>query len=258
MKWITADFPQLQPEIAARIRAYTTTKQGGVSVGEFSGFNLATHVGDVLDNVRVNRSILREQLQLPSEPYWLNQQHSNQVLEIPYQYRSSVSADSSYTLLKQHVCLVMTADCLPILVVDTNATEVAAIHAGWKGLANGVIANNLACFNAPISDLHVWLGPAIGSQSFEVGEEIKKLFVDLDSDYINCFKPKPSSQTSDNSTQSNKFLCDIYHIARIQLKKLGVVNISGGQHCTYAESELFYSYRREGKTGRMASFIWFE
>lgn len=254
MTWITANFPNLSEQVRNKVVAGTTTRVGGISAGDYAGLNIAAHVGDDSKNVAANRAILREQLSLPSEPYWLTQTHSKVAVEIPYQYRphpsgdkdSMIDADAAFTKLARHVCAVMTADCLPLLIVDDAATEVAAIHAGWRGLADGVITSTVEAMNRPAKSLHVWLGPAIGPTSFEVGAEVKQTFVDL----------KPENEVAFLPAKPGKFLCDIYQLARLELKRLGVEHISGGEHCTVLNPELFYSYRRDGQTGRMASLIW--
>lgn len=254
MTWITANFPDLSEQARSKIAAGTTTRVGGISVDEYQGLNIASHVGDSITNVAANRAILRDQLELPSEPYWLNQTHSTIAVELPYQYRahpsgnidSMIEADASYTHLINHVCVVMTADCLPLLIVDEEGTEVAAIHAGWRGLAGGIISNTIHELKNPADKLHVWLGPAIGAKSFEVGEEVKQAFVERDKENEHAFV----------ATKPGKFVCDIYQLAKVELKKLGVTHISGGEHCTVLQSDEFYSYRRDGQTGRMASLIW--
>lgn len=254
MTWITANFPDLSEATRSKIAAGTTTRFGGISTDQYQGLNIAAHVGDSTKNVAANRAILRDQLSLPSEPYWLNQTHSTIAVEVPYQYRphpagnidSMIEADAAYTRLINHVCVVMTADCLPLLIVDDEATEVAAIHAGWRGLAGGIIANTVESLNKPADKLHVWLGPAIGAKSFEVGEEVKQAFVERNIENEQAFI----------ATKPEKFVCDIYQLAKIELAKLGVKHVSGGEHCTVLQTEQFYSYRRDGQTGRMASLIW--
>lgn len=255
MTWITADFPNLPVNVKQRIVAGTTTRQGGVSMPPYSSLNLATHVEDDIQDVQANRAILRDSLLLPSEPYWLNQTHSNIVIELPYQYRSSqnskaisiIEADAAFTTRPNHICSVMTADCLPVLIVDVTGKKVAAVHCGWRGLANGVLMNTLNALEEDGKNLHVWLGPAIGPEKFEVGAEVKQTFIDLDPANSDCFAAQ----------DSGKYLCDIYKLARIQLKGFGIDHISGGNYCTVNQEDKFFSYRRNGQTGRMASLIWF-
>lgn len=258
MTWITASFPFLTPACANKIGAVTTTRADGVSLTPFNSFNLATHVGDDLAHVHTNRAILRDDLsrgiQHPTEPYWLQQTHSSIVLELPKEYfyecatDTAPEADASFTTKAHVTCVVMTADCLPLLVVNNDATEVAAIHAGWKGLANGIIEKTINAMASPNSELHVWLGPAIGANAFEVGEDVRHQFVSQSTKYDTCFVPYKD--------KSLKYLADIEQIAKIQLTALDITYISGGGYCTYSQSDLFFSYRREGQTGRMASLIW--
>ncbi|WP_299269015.1 peptidoglycan editing factor PgeF [uncultured Psychrosphaera sp.] len=270
MTWITASFPYLAPEIIEKFGAITTTRKEGVSLAPFCSFNLATHVGDKLTHVRANRAILREHLSSfhsLCEPYWLEQTHSVKVLELPQQYFYECAtdkvpeADASFTRKPQTTCVVMTADCLPLLIVNDDATEVAAVHAGWKGLANGIIEQTMNAMTSSNETLHVWLGPAIGPNAFEVGEDVRQQFVQQSNTYSPCFSAKQGQSTETKATENkltkeNKYLADIYALAKVQLKALGVRYISGGEYCTYSQSELFFSYRKEGQTGRMASLIW--
>lgn len=254
MTWITANFPNLTEQAKKRVVAGTTTRLGGVSQGAYVGLNLATHVTDELIAVTTNRAILRDQLNLPSEPFWLNQTHSTSVIELPYQYRhhpannkdSVIEADAAYTKLANHVCTVMTADCLPLLIVNSDATEVAAVHAGWRGLANGIVTNTIDSMASNPAELHVWLGPAIGAKAFEVGAEVKAQFVAKNEANMQAF----------SAVKEDKYLCDIFALARLELEAKGVNYVSGGDHCTVEDKALFYSYRRDGQTGRMASLIW--
>jgi YfiH family protein len=271
MTWITASFPYLAPEIVEKFGAVTTTRKEGVSLAPFCSFNLATHVGDKLTHVRANRAILRDELlhhnQQLREPYWLEQTHSVKVLELPQQYFYECAtdkvpeADASFTRKPQTTCVVMTADCLPLLIVNSDATEVAAIHAGWKGLANGIIEQTINAMNSSNETLHVWLGPAIGPNTFEVGADVRQEFVQQSNTYSPCFSPK-QNQSSEaefseiKPTEEKKYLADIYALAKVQLNALGVRYISGGEYCTYSQTDLFFSYRKEGQTGRMASLIW--
>jgi len=258
MTWITASFPFLAQAAVNKIGAVTTTRENGVSLTPFNSFNLATHVGDNLSHVLTNRAILRDYLsqdvQHPSEPFWLQQTHSSTVLSLPNQYfyecatDTAPIADASFTRESYVTCVVMTADCLPLLVVNNDATEVAAIHAGWKGLANGIIEKTMNAMTSSNDQLHVWLGPAIGANAFEVGEDVRHQFVSQSSQFDACFVPYED--------KSFKYLADIYQIAKLQLHELGITHISGGDYCTYSQPELFFSYRREGQTGRMASLIW--
>lgn len=247
MTWITASFPNLSPETRNKIVAGTTTRAGGISIAPYSGLNVASHVGDDIAAVYANRAILREQLNLPTEPYWLHQTHTATVVDIPYEYRPLMPSDASTTRCSGHVCAVMTADCLPLLVVNSQGDEVAAIHAGWRGLADGIIGETLKALRSKPEELHVYLGPAIGPTAFEVGEDVIEEFRRAGHNVLACFKP---------TSKPGKFLADLYEIAKIQLQYANVTHISGGEFCTYSDPERFYSYRRDGKTGRMVSLIW--
>jgi len=219
--------------------------QAFVSTRNYQGrdFNLATHVGDDLNHVLHNRRILKETLSLPSEPAWLEQIHGCDACEIPLQ--NQAIADASYTILKGEVCAILTADCLPILLCDSNGEQVAAIHAGWRGLVNGVIEN---CFRKagflPAKTL-AYLGPAISQRAFEVGEDVREAFLKHDPIAKKAFVP-----------HDQKWFADLYLLATQRLNALGVSQIYGGQFCTFSQPELFYSYRRDKHTGRMASLIW--
>lgn len=234
-QWITPDWPA--PD---NIQAICTTVAFG---------NLATHAGEQ-KYVLADRKRLREEFKLSCEPAWLNQTHSNHVSVIkkPIQGAGSIinDCDASYTTLPDQASVVLTADCLPLLLCDISGQQVAAIHAGWKGLANGIIAKTISCFTKP-EEILVWLGPAIGPQAFEVGQDVVDIFLAIDLDNKQAIQPKNSP---------NKYFIDIYQLAKIQLAKLGVYHTYGGEYCTYSQPDLFYSYRRENQTGRMASMIW--
>jgi polyphenol oxidase len=238
--WLTPDWPA-----PANIHAATTLRSGGVSCGSYASLNPAMHVGDEADKVKQNRQIIKEMLALPDNPVWLEQIHSNRVVQAitgaPLQ-----QADASYTAEANVVCAVLTADCLPLLVCAADGSEVAAIHAGWRGLLAGVIGNTLKAMKS--NNVLVWLGPAIGPDCFEVGAEVRDAFLGKSSAFAEAFKP-----------QSNgKWLADIYRLARIDLAMLGIDKIYGGGFCTVTEHQRFYSYRRDKETGRMATLIWSE
>lgn len=237
--------------VPSNIRARSTLRYGPESKGfskiPYDRFNLAMHVEDDDDAVMQNRQMLRESLNIPSEPCWLSQSHSTDILELENQ-QIGAEADASFTRQKGLVCVVMTADCLPILLCDRHGTIVAAIHAGWRGLLNGIIPDTLAAMGVPGSDMIAWLGPAIGPEAFEVGDDVRDSLVDADYRNSLAFLRRPES----------KWLANIYKLAQIQLIEGGVNDISGGTWCTYLNQENFFSYRRDGKTGRMASLIWLE
>ena len=231
------------------IKALTTVRSGGVSLPPFDSFNLGDHVCDDPKAVQQNRSLLVDKFDLPHQPLFLTQTHSTKVIELPFT-GSNVEADAVYTQQANQVCLVMTADCLPVLFFNKEGTEVAAAHAGWRGLCDGILEETVAKFECPTSDIIVWLGPAIGPTAFQVGEEIIEQFCAFDSNAKLAFTPA--------LTTSGKFLGNLYQLATQRLNKLGITEISGGGHCTYTEQDKFFSYRRDKKTGRMASLIWIE
>lgn len=233
------------------VYAYTTTRQQGVSSHPYASFNLAQHVGDDEGNVTRNRLLLHETLTLPSNPIWLEQVHSNKVITI---HQNSTTknpiADAAITNNPETVCVVMTADCLPILICDVGGKQVGAIHAGWRGLANGVIENTIQAMDEPPSQLLAWLGPAIGPEVFEVSEDVLQRFVAQDPQAITAFEIR--------SGVKNKWLANIYLLATRRLNALGLTAVFGGEYCTYSDQKNFYSYRRDhGITGRMATLIWF-
>jgi len=235
------------------IKSIQTIRQGGFSDTPFDTFNLAEHVDDNIDNVIKNRKKL--ETILPSEPKWLNQIHSQQVVDAASS-EIRTDADGSFTTQARIVSVVMTADCLPVLICNRQGNGVAALHAGWRGLLNGILEQGvdklIKASHCQAEDLLVWLGPAIGPAMFEVGGEVRQAFLDKSANQpkcSSCFIPSINQQ---------KWLADIYQLARLRLSAIGIENVFGGTHCTYKESEQFYSYRRDGKTGRMASLIWIE
>ncbi|WP_180992254.1 peptidoglycan editing factor PgeF [Coxiella burnetii] len=222
-----------------RIKAVTTTRSDG---------NLALHVGDDAAQVQQNRLRLTENLQLPSPPVWLNQVHGSGVISLPLHYNAPPTADAAYCRQPNRVCAVLTADCLPVLITDKNGQEIAAVHAGWRGLAAGVLDQALTFFQADPRDLLIWLGPAIGPKAFEVGNEVRQAFLDRQLDYETAFV-----------AHNGRWLANLYQLATINLNQLGVSHIYGGKFCTYQDKIHFYSYRREkGHTGRMATLVWIE
>lgn len=229
-----------------QVRACTTTRSGGVSLPPYDTLNLAMHVGDDPQAVAQNRRRLHEQLQLPAEPRWLNQVHGTCAADAALIDASHCEADASHTALPGVVCAVLTADCLPLLLCDRAGTTVAAVHAGWRGLQAGVIEQTVRAMNIPGEELLAWCGPAIGADAFEVGPEVREAFVAADALAAHAFLPSPHG----------RWLADLYVLAHLRLASVGVTEVYGGDHCTFSESQLFYSYRREGTTGRMASLIW--
>lgn len=189
-----------------------------------------------------NRRVLKTALNLPAQPFWLEQIHSNIVVEASNEL-CLPKADASFTTQKNVVCVVMTADCLPILFCSKDGEKIAAVHAGWRGLENGIISKTVEALKT--KELIVWLGAAIGAERFEVGNDVRNAFLQKSADYSVAFK--------ENGSQ---WLCDIYQLARIELAHLGITDVFGGEFCTVSDSARFYSYRRDKKTGRMATLIW--
>ena len=238
--WIVPDWPA-----PAKVRALITTRAGGASSGNYAGFNLGMRSGDEAETVKRNRATLRQQL--PSEPLWLRQVHGTAVVEADSVAGES-EADAAVARRQGRVCAVLTADCLPVLVCDTEGTVVAAAHAGWRGLSAGIIEQTLQVMDRSPQTLIAYLGPAIGPGAYEVGEEVRAAFVAADAESAAAFAPgKPG-----------KYYAELYSLARRRLARQGVKQIHGGGFCTYTERERFYSYRRDGVTGRMASLIWME
>jgi YfiH family protein len=242
MKLLHADWPA-----PGNVHAVTTTRLGGVSVSPYDSLNLGDHVADEPAAVVANRQRLVDTLGLSDQPQWLQQVHGVQVVEaasdgwVP-------EADACWSDRAAQACIVMTADCLPVFFCDRAGTRVAVAHAGWRGLADGILEATLAGFPDP-GQVLCWLGPAIGPQAFEVGGEVRVRFCDAHPDAISAFVP---------GTGTDKWLADIYRLARLRLSAAGVGWIGGGEHCTYREADLFFSYRRDGVTGRMASVIWLD
>lgn len=227
----------------ACVKALQTTRQGGVSAAPYDSLNLGSHVGDAPLLVARNRMLLNSLL--PSEPVWLEQVHGTVVADADHA-ACLVRADACIARQKSSVCVVMTADCLPVLLCDERGTVVGAAHAGWKGLAAGVIESTVRAMGVEPGSLMAWLGPAIGPQAFEVGDEVRAEFVARHPDAVSAFV----------ATQHGKWLADLYALARLRLNAQGITRIYGCDRCTYTEREQFFSYRRDGVTGRMGSFIW--
>lgn len=206
-------------------------------------------MGDNKSAVKTNRTLLVEKFGLPQKPVFLTQTHSTRVLQLPYS-GENLEADAVYTNVPNQVCVVMTADCLPVLFTTTSGNEVAAVHAGWRGLCDGVLEETVKYFQAKSEDIIVWFGPAIGPTAFQVGIDVVKQFVAVDEKAKLVFQP--------DAIEEGKYLGNLYQIATQRLNNLGITQIYGGNHCTFNEKEKFFSYRRDNQTGRMASVIWFE
>ena len=238
MSRIVPDWPA-----PSRVHALITTRLGGVSLGPYAGFNLGLGVGDDPGAVAANRAILRRSL--PAEPLWLRQVHGVTVVDAATA-APLTSADASFARRAGVVCAVQVADCLPVLLCDRGGTVVAAAHAGWRGLCRGVIEQTVATMRAKAGDVVAFLGPAIGPGSFEVGPEVRAAFVERDPRAGECFAPGTG----------DRCFADLYSLARQRLSALGVTEIHGGGYCTLRDPERFFSYRRDGVTGRMAALIW--
>lgn len=227
-----------------RVRAVMTTRIGGASLAPWASLNLGDHVGDDAAHVAANRARLRAQL--PAEPDWLKQVHSARVVELGCD--TDREADAAVVRAPGHVCAVLTADCLPVLLCDRAGSVVAAAHAGWRGLAGGVLEATVAAMRVPPAEILAWMGAAIGPQAFEVGDEVRTRFVALHDGAATAFVPHGPG----------KWMADIYALARIHLAAAGVKAVHGGGRCTFSEADTFFSYRRDGVTGRMASLIWID
>jgi hypothetical protein len=238
--WIAPDWPA-----PAHVRALATTRLGGVSKAPYASFNLGDHVGDAPAAVTANRAQLRAHL--PAEPLWMQQVHGTRCIDAALVPPGS-AADAAFTRTPGVVCAVLTADCLPILLCDTAGTVVAAAHAGWRGLAAGVIEATVSAMGVPGEQLMAWLGPAIGPQHFEVGGEVRAAFLIQATQAESAFLAQPNG----------KWLCDIKALATQRLNALGVCRIASAEFCTVRDSEKFFSYRRDGASGRMASLIWLD
>ncbi|MFU4561119.1 peptidoglycan editing factor PgeF [Pseudomonas paraeruginosa] len=238
--WLSPDWPA-----PANVRACVTTRGGGISQAPFDSLNLGAHVDDDPRAVAENRRRLSERL--ACRPSWLEQVHGTTVVEadpgrLP-------TADASWSATPGTACTIMTADCLPTLFCDRAGTRVAAAHAGWRGLAAGVLEATVDSLGAPGDELLVWLGPAIGPRAFEVGGEVRDAFIGAHAEAQAAFLP---------SANPGRFMADIYHLARIRLAAHGVTAVHGGGFCTFSDSERFYSYRRSSRTGRFASLVWLQ
>jgi hypothetical protein len=238
-EFISPDWPA-----PANVKALQTTRAGGISTGNYASLNLGDHVKDNPLHVAHNRQSLSPFL--PTEPVWLQQVHGIRVIDAS---TSSCieTADASFSTRKEVVCVTMTADCLPVLLCDEAGSVVAAIHAGWRSLCDGVIEATVNAMPVEATQLMAWLGPAIGPDAFEVGSEVRAQFIAQDAQAETAFRP-----------QGDKWLGDLYTIARQRLNTLRIHQIYGGGRCTFNEPDTFFSFRRDGDTGRMATMIWLE
>ena len=237
--WIVPDWPA-----ESRVRALITTRHGGVSSGKFASLNLSVRVGDDPRCVARNRAILRACL--PAEPAWVKQAHGTSVIDATLA-TPDAEVDGVVTQSPGEVCAVMTADCLPVLLSDRAGKSVGIAHAGWRGLAGGIVENVVQAMGVPSRDIIAYIGPGIGARRYEVGEDVRRAFVGRDPAAANSFAPR----------QNGTYLADLYGLARQRLAAAGVAEVYGGEFCTASE-ERFFSFRRDRTTGRMASLIWLE
>ncbi|MGH8250253.1 MAG: peptidoglycan editing factor PgeF [Steroidobacteraceae bacterium] len=230
--------------VAPSVRAVMTTRAGGVSSGPFASLNLAGHVGDDPASVAENRRRLRQVLDLPSDPSWLTQVHGRDVARLPQNLPPG--ADAAVAFSPGPVCVVLVADCLPVFLAAPGGDRVGIAHAGWRGLAGGVIEATIAALDCDPARLIAWLGPAIGPRHFEVGPEVRDA----------CLTGRPDAAAEFRPGRDGRWLADLPGLARRRLAACGVSSIHGGGHCTVADPARFYSYRRDGATGRMAALAW--
>ncbi|NLS12216.1 peptidoglycan editing factor PgeF [Vibrio sp. SM6] len=239
----------------SQVKAISTTREGGFSHFPYEGWNLGLHVGDDATAVNTNRREIAARLGMPNPPTWLEQTHSTDVVKLIEPNRtfsaSAIAADASWTATPGVVCAVMTADCLPIVLTNTQGNQVAAVHAGWRGLADGIVEKTAALMTG---DIMAWIGPAIGPKAFEVGEDVRDAFCDVQPQAEQAFFAiaEPLLKTP------KKYLADLPQLAAMRLRQVGVNQIYFSDCCTFADPERFYSYRRDGVTGRQATFIWIE
>ena len=227
------------------VRAAFTLRTGGVSAPPFDSFNCAAHVGDAPEAVARNRALLRERLALAHEPAWLEQVHGCTAVALEAGGAPG-PADAAVTREPARICVVQVADCLPVLLAARDGSGVGAAHAGWRGLAAGVLESAVRALGAEPAEVLAWLGPAIGPGHFEVGAEVRAAFLAADPAAAAAFAPNPRG----------RWQCDLYGLARQRLAALGVAQVYGGGWCTYADAARFFSYRRDGRCGRMAALIW--
>lgn len=248
--WIIPGWPA-----PSNVKALFTTRRGGVSSGPYTSLNLGDHVGDDPSTVKQNRALLRRTL--PGEPRWLKQVHGTTAVRIDDDYTVPCSGDAAFSRRAGNVCAVLVADCLPVLLCDRGGTVVGVIHAGWRGLAEGVIERTVSEIGRidqtgsegdTKTNIIAWLGPAIGPDHFEVGEEVRQAFVECDRNSSIAFMP--------HQAHRGKWFADLFLLARQRLTNAGVAEIYGGGECTFSDPTRFFSYRRDGNTGRMAGLIW--
>jgi hypothetical protein len=239
-EWIVPEWP-----VPANVRAVVTTRAGGVSRGRYATLNLSERVGDEPFAVERNRSILRAAL--PHDPVWLQQVHGTDAVDAA-SVPALARADAAFTRNHRVVCAVLVADCMPVLLAAQTGAVVGIAHAGWRGLAGGVIENTLAAMRVPAGEVVAWLGPAIGQDAFEVGQDVFDAFVGRDAGAAEAFI----------AGRAGKWQADLHALARRRLAHVGVTSVHGGGCCTFRDGERFFSYRRDRDTGRMAALIWLQ
>ena len=239
----------IEPQWAApaSVHALSTTRSGGHSQGPYTGFNLGAGCGDNPRHVAKNRWLLRTVAGLPSEPVWLRQIHGTRVVDAP-SATTAPRADASISTEAGVICAILSADCLPVLLCDERGLQVAAAYAGWRGLAAGVLEATVTAMGTHPARLLAWLGPAIGPAAYEVGDEVRAPFI----------REVPGAQKAFQVSPNGRWLADLYALARLRLKRIGVTRITGGEYCTHSDPQDFFSYRRDAVCGRMASCIWLQ
>jgi YfiH family protein len=241
-QWLEPDWPA-----PPGVRVISTLREGGVSEGRYASLNLGDHVGDNAERVAENRQRLSRAALLPAKPSWLQQVHGVAVADLD-QPDLALPADAAITRQRGRVCAILTADCLPIMLAAVSGDVVAAAHAGWRGLAGGVLESTMKALGLPGEQVQAWLGPAIGVAHFEVGAEVREVFLVGNEAAEAAFQPNARG----------RFMADLALLARLRLERLGVRRIYGGTECTYADPQRFFSHRRDGATGRQATLIWRE
>ncbi len=243
-------FLDLEWDLPLGVRAAFTLRTAGASREPCASFNTATHVGDDPVAVANNRAALRASLQLPAEPRWLEQTHGIEVYDLDRDASaasaSPPNADAVVTTRAGRVCVVQVADCLPVLFVTRDGSRIAAAHAGWRGLAQGVLEATVAALQVPAASLRAWFGPSIAQQHFEVGDDVRAAFL----------QHSPAAAPAFVRNARGRWQCDLVGLARQRIESLGIRDVSGGTWCTFADAERFFSHRRDGRTGRMAALIW--
>ena len=243
------EFELAQWPAAAHVRALTTTRVGGHSCDAYASLNLGGHVGDQASAVQKNRTLLKEHLKLPTQPIWLNQIHGTKVIQLNEQITQAVdlieTADGSIASRPGVVCAIMTADCMPVFLTDRAGQQVALVHAGWRGLAHGIVETAIAQMRADPSDILVWAGPSIGPANFEVGLDVQRQLGGSEQ----CYLPH---------TSRNKVFANLYRLLGERLTAIGVGHYSHSAACTFQDQARFFSYRRDGQCGRIASLIWMQ